>query len=237
MADLIGGGLEARGSGIGTGSGGEGEGSRLPPRGPGRRRPRERRRRRPRDGGAAAPGSSRPRNARLGRGGPERVRMSAGRHRRRARRAAWAPEPRRWRGRRGHLGPRPRRPRDRGLQPTRNRRQVSSSCWGPVGATHTQTGLKATRTSPDVEPDATAGQAGAAARHPGRRRPREPVPPARGPIAIITAGCRRTSSTPPLVAFHRVAPSWPMHPHKFACDATLRTPSTIRMPCLKAPML
>ena len=187
-ADLIGGGLEARGSGIGTGSGGEGEGSRLPPRGA---RPTSTARTATaatsrRRGGRArffAP-PERPPRPRRARAGPYVCRRTSTPRSPRRLGARAAPLARPSRSPR----PRPRRPpRQRGLQPTRNRRQVRSSCWGPVGATHTHTGLKATRTSPDVEPDATAGQAGAAARHPGRRRPREPVPPARGPIASSRA--------------------------------------------------
>ena len=188
-ADLIGGGLEARGSGIGTGRGGEGEGSRLAapasrarPTSTARAATAATSRRR---GGRArffAP-PERPPRPRRPRAGPYVCRPTSTPRSPRRLGARAAPLARPSRSPR----PRPRRPRDRGLQPTRNRRQVSSSCWGPVGATHTHTGLKATRTSPDVEPDATAGQAGAAARHPGRRRPREPVPPARGPIASSRA--------------------------------------------------
>ena len=81
--------------------------------------------------------------------------------------------------RRGRGGRARRRPRDGGLQPARNRRQVSSGRWGPV-ARRTPNWPQGHSSQPRRRAGRTAGHAGpearrAAGRRPGRRRPREPV--------------------------------------------------------------
>ena len=92
--------------------------------------------------------------------------------------------------RRGRGGRARRRPRDGGLQPARNRRQVSSGRWGPV-ARGTPNWPQGHSSQPRRRAGRTAGHAGpearrAAGRHPGRRRPRANpfTPPPGGPFSV-----------------------------------------------------